>query len=77
MKKLLLILFIVGCTKELFQNKETGCFEINKKYTGDGLYYFEWNRTKTGSATKMIIVSGAVTEEVYNQYEVGDKYCVE
>jgi len=77
MKKFLLLLFIVGCTKELFKTKETGCFEINKKYTGDGLYYFEWNRTNSAAGTKLKIVSGEVTEEVYNKYEVGDTYCTE
>ncbi len=71
MKKLLLLFVILGCTK----TKETGCFEINKKYTGDEVYYFEWTTKESGTVTKLKLVSGEVTEEVYNQYKVGDTYC--
>ena len=76
MRKALLyiLLFIGGCTKE------TGCVEITLKEQSNGKFYFYWGPftalglDEDGNSQPL---SGSVTEEVYNQYEVGDTYCVE
>ena len=76
MKKVVLyiFLFIVGCTKE------TGCVEITLKEQSNGKFYFYWGPftalglDEDGDSQPL---SGSVTEEVYNQYEIGDTYCVE
>ena len=76
MRKALLyiLLFIGGCTKE------TGCVEITLKEQSNRKFYFYW-----GPFTALGIdedgnsqpLSGSVSAEVYNQYEIGDTYCVE
>jgi hypothetical protein len=69
----LILLFVFGCSKQ------TGCVEITNKTEGDGEYYFFWGYVTISSNTgsPRPIKSGSVTEEVYNQYEVGDTYCVD
>ena len=44
-----------------------------------GEYYFFWGYGTMSSDTgnPRPIKSGSVTEEVYNQYKVGDTYCVD
>ena len=78
MKKLLLILSIIclcSCTVD-------NCVVITRKEnTGvNFLFFFEDNRNPFLNNEDIVdeygsIPSGAVTEEVYNQYEVGDTYC--
>ena len=71
---LYILLFTIGCTKE------TGCVEITLKEQSNGKFYFYW-----GTFTALGIdedgnsqpLSGSVSKEVYNLYEVGDTYCVE
>ena len=71
---LYILLFTIGCTKE------TGCVLITLKEQSNGKFYFYWGRftalglDEDGNSQPL---SGSVTEEVYNQYEVGDTYCVE
>ena len=71
---LYILLFIGGCTKE------TGCVEITLKEQSNGKFYFYWGPftalglDEDGNSQPL---SGSVTEEVYNLYEVGDTYCVE
>ena len=73
-KALYILLFTIGCTKE------TGCVEITLKEQSNGNFYFYWGLftalglDEDGNSQPL---SGSVTEEVYNQYEVGDTYCVE
>ena len=73
-KALYILLFTIGCTKE------TGCVEITLKEQSNGKFYFYWGRftalglDEDGNSQPL---SGSVTEEVYNLYEVGDTYCVE
>jgi len=75
MKKILFLflLFAFECSKE------TGCVDITDKSQGDGEYYFFWGYGTMSSDTgnPRPIKSGSVTEEVYNQYKVGDTYCVD
>ena len=73
MKKALifLILVITGCSKE------TGCVEIKDKGSGGGKYFFYWNEKLTNVQNQIVIMSGSVSEEVYNSFEIGDEYCVE
>ena len=75
--KLLIFLFIIiihNCTKE------TGCVEITFKEQSNGKFYFYWGPLtalgidEDGSGQPL---SGSVSEQVYNQYEIGDTYCVE
>ncbi len=78
MKKLLLILLLISfssCTVD-------DCVVITRKEnTGvNFLFFFKDDRGTFGNNENIVdeygaIPSGAVTEEVYNQYEVGDTYC--
>ncbi len=71
---LYILFFTIGCTKE------TGCVEITLKEQSNGKFYFYWGLftalglDEDGNSQPL---SGSVTEEVYNLYEVGDTYCVE
>ena len=76
-KKLLIFLFIIviySCAKE------TGCVEITLKEQSNGKFYFYWGPLtalgidEDGSGQPL---SGSVSEQVYNQHEIGDTYCVE
>ena len=66
-----LILVITFCSKE------TGCVEIKDKGSGGGKYFFYWNEKLTNVRNQIVIMSGSVSEEVYNSFEIGDEYCVE
>ena len=66
-----LILVITFCSKE------TGCVEIKDKGSGGGKYFFYWNEKLTNVQNQIVIISGSVSEEVYNSFEIGDEYCVE
>ena len=77
MRKIILPLLVItfGCTKE------TGCVEITRKEkTGDNFLFF-WKEQNYRNNTVLdeysAIPSGAVTEEIYNQYKIGDTYCVD
>ena len=76
MKKLLIFIFIFtlsNCTKE------TGCVEITRKEISGSNFLFFWkieNYDNVGLEAEPI-PSGAVSEEIYNQYNIGDIYCVE
>ena len=77
MSKIILpfLFIILGCTKE------TGCVEITRKEkTGDNFLFF-WEEKNHRNNTVLdeygAIPSGAVTEEIYNQYKIGDTYCVD
>ena len=80
MKKLLLILSLIcfiSCTVD-------DCVVITRKENiGDNFLFFFQN-CNGGITTNQTVVdeygaipSGAVTEEVFNQYEVGDTYCID
>ena len=80
MKKLLLILFLISFSSCAVDD----CVVITRKEnTGiNFLFFFEDDRTPFGNSENIVdeygaIPSGAVTEEVYNQYEVGDTYCID
>tara|TARA_Y100000385_G_C12999009_1_gene596253 strand:- start:728 stop:970 length:243 start_codon:yes stop_codon:yes gene_type:complete len=80
MKKLFLILLLIaisGCTVD-------DCIVITRKEkTGvNFLFFFIDNNNLIANNDNIIdeygaIPSGAVSEEVYNQYEVGDTYCLD
>ena len=71
------LLFAFGCTKE------NGCVEITKKENSGNTFLFFWEKGITANSNVedeysfRAVPSGAVTEEIYNQYEVGDIYCVD
>ena len=75
MKKLLLILFLISLNSCAVDN----CVVITRKEkTGiNFLFFFDdgINRNQATVDEFGAIPSGAVTETVYNQYEVGDTYC--
>ena len=83
MKKLFLIIFLVsywGCSVD-------DCVVITRKEkTGTNFLFFFDDRNDRFSPVNMdqpivdeygAIPSGAVTEEVYGQYQIGDTYCLE
>ena len=80
MKKfLLLVSFICLCNCVV-----DDCVVITRKEnTGiNFLFFFEDDRNPFGNSENIVdeygaIPSGAVTEEVFNQYEVGDTYCID
>ncbi|MEK9612737.1 MAG: hypothetical protein VW080_02280 [Flavobacteriaceae bacterium] len=74
---ILTILLFIKCTK-------TDCIVITRKEkTGNNFLFFfadEYNRLYNNTTVVDeygALPSGAVTEEIYNQYEVGDTYCIE
>tara|TARA_B100001059_G_C17484929_1_gene403466 strand:- start:193 stop:432 length:240 start_codon:yes stop_codon:yes gene_type:complete len=72
-KYLLLIIFSFSVTS---CEKETECIIIQDKYGGNGAFYFQWDRTTRGN-TEMQIGTGSVSENIFNQYDIGDIYCIE
>ena len=78
MKKYLLILSFIclcGCTVD-------DCVVITRKENigVNFLFFFEDDKSPFVNNENIVdeygaILSGAVTEEVFNQYEVGDTYC--
>ena len=73
MKKVGLLLIAIiyfNCEKEI------ECITIQDKYGGNGTFYFEWDKTTPGNTDRQI-GTGSVSEKIYNQYEIGDVYCIE
>ena len=50
---------------------------IFDKYEGNGNFYFEWDRSNGLNSSNFQLGTGAVSEEIYNQYDIGDTYCIE
>ena len=71
-KALIFLILVITCC-----SKETECVEIKDKGSGGGKYFFYWNEKLTNVRNQIVIMSGSVTEEVYNSFEIGDEYCVE
>ena len=70
----LILLFLSILSINCSEEKE--CILIQDKYGGNGTFYFEWDRTSRGNTDRQI-GTGSVSEEIYNQYEIGDTYCIE
>ena len=70
LKNLFFLIFIIFYSCD---NKEIECIDITNKYGNNGSYYFEWIR---GIGEDNIAV-GMVDKETFNQYVVGDTYCVD
>ena len=67
---ILIIAIIISCAP-----KQKECIEISIKYDDNGSYYFEWiNRFGNN---KIITNVGMVSEGVFNQYKIGDIYCID
>ena len=65
-------IFLISCLKE------TDCIIIQDKYGGNGNFYFEWDRNGIGAENgQSNFRTGSVSEEEFNQYEIGDTYCVD
>tara|TARA_B110000114_G_scaffold184601_1_gene228741 strand:- start:1349 stop:1570 length:222 start_codon:yes stop_codon:yes gene_type:complete len=73
MKKALIFLILLVS----FCSKETGCVEIKDKGSGGGIFLFYWNEKLKNVKNQIVIVSGSVSEEVYNSFEIGDEYCTD
>jgi hypothetical protein len=73
MKKTFLILFLLITSF----SKETGCVEIKDKGSGGGKYFFDRNEKLTNVQNQIVVMSGSVSEDVYNSFEIGDEYCAE
>ena len=58
-------------------SKETECVEIKEKGSGGGKYFFYWNEKLKNVQNQIVIMSGSVSEEVYNSFEIGDEYCTD
>ena len=67
---LLIAIIYFNCEKEI------ECITIQDKYGGNGTFYFEWDKTTPGNTDRQI-GTGSVSEKIYNQYEIGDVYCIE
>jgi hypothetical protein len=68
----LIILILVSCAKR------DDCFTIGDKFIAEGQYYFlddelGTNRYENSRPSGQIIIS----EEVYNDYSIGDEFCVD
>ena len=58
-------------------DKRDDCFTIGEKFIAEGQYYFlddelGTNRYENTRPSGQIIIS----EEVYNEYSVGDEFCI-
>ncbi len=76
MKKLICITFLIL----LSCSKEKGCIEITRKEKSGSAFLFFWQEEYYENYLGLEatpIPSGAVSEEVYNQFEVGDTYCID
>ena len=73
MKKALIFLILLVS----FCSKETACVEIKDKGSGGGKYFFYWNEKLKNVKNQIVIVSGSVSEEVYNSSVIGDEYCTD
>lgn len=75
MNKLLFFIAIIvfGCSKE------SGCVKITLKEETNGKYYFYWGNNGLGfdedGASQPL--TGSVSKEDFDAYEIGDQYCVE
>ena len=58
-------------------SKETVCVEIKDKGSGGGQYFFYWNEKLKNVQNQTVIMSGNVSEEIYNSFEIGDEYCTD
>ena len=73
MKRLILLM---GLTILYSCDKRDDCFTIGEKFIAEGQYYFlddelGTNRYENTLPSGQIIIS----EEVYNEYSVGDEFC--
>ena len=69
--------YLLGCLL-LFNCGKADCLNIHDKYTGNGQYFFELEgRRVTDSQGNSIrsYPTTIVSQEVYNQYSIGDRYC--
>ena len=68
----------------LYFCEKTNCFEITRKQKSGSnfLFFFEDEYNPLFNNPTVLdqygaIPSGAVSEDIYNNYQVGDTYCVE
>ena len=59
------------------KSAKNGCIIIQNKYGGNGNFYFEWDRSNGLNSSNLQLGTGSVSEEIYNQYDIGDTYCIE
>lgn len=62
----------------LFFNCKPDCLDIYDKYAGGGQYYFQLEGRRSNDSQGNSIRSyptTIVSQEVYNQYSIGDRYC--
>ena len=61
-------------------NRTDNCLDICDKYTGNGQFYFELNDSgifSGNTSDEDPNPTAIVSEEEFNQYQIGDKYCRE
>ena len=61
-------------------NRTDNCLDILDKYTGNGQFYFELNDSgifSGNTSDEDPNPTAIVSEEEFNQYQIGDKYCRE
>ena len=69
-----MVLILIGCSKE------NGCVEITRKEKSGSTFLFFWQEEYYDNYLGLEaspIPSGSVSEDVYNQFEVGDTYCID
>jgi len=76
-KRHLLIIAIISISC----NKEEGSVEITRKVEGGGKVLFFWGGAGDNLSNSpnevSVLLSGAISENIYYKYLVGDIYCVE
>ena len=73
------LFFILVCLLLLNCDKDD-CLKIRNKYTGNGQYFFELNDSgvfnNSGNSTdEDPNPTAIVSQDTYNKYQVGDKFC--
>ena len=73
------LFYIIVCLL-FFNCGKDDCLKIRNKYTGNGQYFFELNDSgvfnNSGNSTdEDPNPTAIVSQDTYNKYQVGDKFC--
>ena len=74
------VYLILICVLLFSCNRQEDCLDIIYKYTGNGRFYFELNDSgifSGNTSDEDPNPTALVSEEDYNQYQIGDKFCRE
>jgi len=68
------LLYLITCFT--FSFGKPNCIEISNKYGGNGMYYFEFE-DRDSESEYGANPSTLVSEKTFNEYNIGDTYCLD